>query len=62
MKRHILSSTAILFALFLIASCSGELTEQEIIEKAAKIHDQVLTIDTHNDTPMRFRSDYRGKS
>ncbi len=54
MKRTFLSQVLISLVFFLFAGCSGELTDQEIIQKAAKIHDQVLTIDTHNDTPMRF--------
>ncbi len=58
MKNSILSVSTMLFAFLFFAGCASELTEQQIIEKAAKIHDQVLTIDTHNDTPMRFGSDY----
>ncbi len=28
----------------------------DLLKKSRQIHDKVLTIDTHNDTPMRFRS------
>ena len=41
----------------LLVSC--KLNEENLAEKAAGIHDQVLTVDTHCDTPMRLlRSDY----
>lgn len=41
----------------LLVSC--KLNEENLTEKAARIHDQVLTVDTHCDTPMRLlRSDY----
>ena len=58
MKKINLSTAIAVLSLLIFSACSGELNEEEILEKAAKIHDQVLTIDTHNDTPMRFRSDY----
>ena len=35
-------------------ACSGQLSDEELANKARKIHQSVLTIDTHNDTPMRF--------
>ena len=38
-------------------SCDQNLSEEQLIEKANKIHSSVLTIDTHNDTPFRFRDD-----
>jgi len=41
----------------LLVSC--KLNEENLTEKAARVHDQVLTVDTHCDTPMRLlRSDY----
>lgn len=59
MKINHLSIVIFLFATGLFSGCSGELTEEQIIEKAAKIHEAVLTIDTHNDTPMKFnRTEY----
>ena len=40
-----------------VASCGTE--EEKLIEKANKIHEAVLTVDTHVDTPMRLvRSDF----
>jgi len=42
---------------FLMNNCKT--TENRLAKKAEKIHDQVLTVDTHCDTPMRFlRSDF----
>jgi len=29
-------------------------SEEELIEKALEIHDRVLTVDTHADTPLRM--------
>ena len=41
----------------LLVSC--KLNKENLTEKAAGIHNQVLTVDTHCDTPMRLlRSDY----
>lgn len=40
-----------------IISCnngSKKLTEAELVEHATKLHKEMITIDTHNDTPMRF--------
>ena len=31
-------------------------TDQSILEKAKKIHEEILTVDTHTDTPMMLRS------
>lgn len=47
----------IVFGLFapIIFSCtSGPMTEEQIEKKAHKIHDGVLTVDTHTDTPSLF--------
>jgi len=41
----------------LLVSC--KLNEENLAGKAARIHDQILTVDTHCDTPLRLlRSDY----
>lgn len=39
---------------FLIFSAQKPLSDQELQEKAAKLHQSVFTIDTHCDTPMRL--------
>ncbi len=46
-------SGLILGAFILFSSC--ELQENRLIKKAARIHDQVLTLDSHLDTPLMFR-------
>lgn len=41
----------------IIASCNSEnkkFTESELLEHAINLHKEMVTIDTHNDTPMRF--------
>lgn len=42
------------FLVISLFSCNGQLSEEEIIAKAAKIHDKVFTVDTHCDTPMKL--------
>jgi membrane dipeptidase len=49
-------------SIFLLISCGSESempkvateTEDQLIERALKIHDRVLTLDTHADTPIRM--------
>jgi len=50
----------LILAVWSLASCSTQTGgEAEIVQKASDIHDRVLTIDTHCDTPMMIlRSDY----
>jgi membrane dipeptidase len=43
----------IAFSLFQ-AVCRPELTEEKLTAKARAIHDRVLTVDTHCDTPSRL--------
>ncbi|RPH32011.1 MAG: membrane dipeptidase [Bacteroidales bacterium] len=55
MKKFGFILTLISFGL--IISCnngSKKLTEAELIDHAATLHKEMITIDTHNDTPMRF--------
>ena len=59
MKNMILMYIMIVIYLALVVNCSRVLTEEKLAEKAAKIHDKVLTVDTHVDTPMRLvRSEF----
>ncbi len=47
----------ILISLGFIISCNSgnkKLTDAELIEHASALHKDMITIDTHNDTPMRF--------
>lgn len=45
---------AILFSFCLVyfMGCSGQLSDEELAKKATEIHEKVLTIDTHVDTPF----------
>lgn len=48
----------LMFSAFVVffTACNSTLSEEELIKKAHQIHQSVLTIDTHNDTPFRFRN------
>ena len=58
---------AFLFVLGLFVSCTSgnkKLTESELLEHAIQLHKEMVTIDTHNDTPMeflRFGFDFSGE-
>ena len=53
--RKDFSSAAALAFLSLLLSVSSSFAENESLQaKAARIHNEVLTIDTHVDTPMRL--------
>ena len=41
-----------LLPVLLLVSCNNQLSEEEMIAKAKEIHANVLTIDSHTDTPM----------
>ena len=48
---------AILFSLGVVISCKNgnkKLTDAQLAEQAVKLHSEMISIDTHNDTPMRF--------
>lgn len=49
-----ITSVSILVIGLMFSSCNQTLTDEEMTEKALEIHHSVLTIDTHNDTPMSF--------
>jgi len=53
--EKILSLMMVVFTLgFWISSCKSSENEKELESKAKKIHERVLTVDTHCDTPMRM--------
>ncbi|MFP4489276.1 MAG: dipeptidase [Bacteroidales bacterium] len=55
MKRHI--SLLLVLLVFAFTSCGDE--EAKLVKKADKLHDRILTVDSHCDTPMRMmRSDF----
>jgi len=41
-----------LLPLIILFSCNQQITEDDVIAKAKEIHNKVLTIDSHTDTPM----------
>lgn len=49
----------VLLPIFLFSGFAFQLNQDELAQKAAEIHEKVLTVDTHVDTPMRLvRSDF----
>lgn len=55
MKKFLLFSSLFCFVLFFSCKTDNKkLTESELAEHAAKLHSEMISIDTHNDTPMRF--------
>ncbi len=55
MKKHF--SIILFVCIALLFSCKSEnkkLSEAELADHAAKLHSEMISIDTHNDTPMRF--------
>lgn len=55
MKKHF--SIILLVCIALLFSCKNQnkkLSEAELADHAAKLHSEMISIDTHNDTPMRF--------
>lgn len=56
MKTHLVKLLVVIFAAIIVCFCSKNISPEE---RAAKIHQKVLTIDTHTDTPLRlFRDDF----
>lgn len=41
-----------LLPLSLLVSCNNQISEEDVVAEAKRIHDKVLTIDSHTDTPM----------
>jgi len=39
---------------FLSFSCSSQVDEEDLLARAKDIHEKVLTVDTHADTPSRL--------
>jgi len=63
MLKSIQSVLAFYISLFFISSCSSptgtaeettQETEEQLIQRALQIHNRVLTVDTHADTPLRM--------
>jgi membrane dipeptidase len=54
MPQKIVSQLIILFALFTISSCTNNSRKEISRDEAVRIHQSLLTIDSHTDTPLRF--------
>ena len=59
MRITTLIRSIIIFSLsiFILTSCSEKTDKEALIEQAAKIHSNALTIDTHLDTPIHLQRD-----
>lgn len=49
--------TGAVAASFILIACSGQMSEDEIIATARAIHENVITIDTHDDIPSNFATE-----
>lgn len=52
-----MNSLIVIFSLLFLGF--GELTPEQLLKKAEKIHSRITSVDTHNDTPMAFLSKKR---
>ncbi|UCG89413.1 MAG: dipeptidase [Gemmatimonadota bacterium] len=52
--RGLLRFLGLTLPVLLLASCAGEITEEEAIAHATELHRSVITIDTHDDIPPNF--------
>jgi membrane dipeptidase len=53
-NNKIACGAILLFFVFVMISCSSEETEADFAARVSKLHDKVLTVDTHADTPSRL--------
>jgi membrane dipeptidase len=53
-RRHFPAGLAILALFFSVFSCSSRMDEENLLALAKEIHEKVLTVDTHADTPSRL--------
>lgn len=54
MSRRIILPVSILFTLFTISACTNNSGKKISRDEAIKIHQSLLTIDSHTDTPLRL--------
>ena len=52
-NRNRIVVSCVIFLAFIMPACNL-INKESIEEKAARIHDNVLTVDSHVDTPMRL--------
>lgn len=55
-KRSLIKGTGFLAIILLLFSCSPQVEEGDSLSTAREIHEKVLTVDTHADTPSRLLS------
>lgn len=54
MKQLIRYSGTFAVAAAVLACGGGEMTEEEIVQRASEIHERVVSVDTHDDIPFNF--------
>ena len=54
MSQKVVLQVTILFVLFTISACKGNSRKEISRDEAVGIHQSLLTIDSHTDTPLRF--------
>jgi membrane dipeptidase len=54
MSQKVVLQVIILFVLFTISACNNNSRKEISREEAIGIHQSLLTIDSHTDTPLRF--------
>jgi membrane dipeptidase len=52
--RHFVTGLVLLAFGFSMFSCSSQMDEEDLLVRAKDIHEKVLTVDTHADTPSRL--------
>jgi len=53
-NNKIFCITILLVFGFVMISCSSQQTEADLATRVSELHDKVLTVDTHADTPSRL--------
>jgi membrane dipeptidase len=53
-ERPFITALVLLAFGFLLFSCSSQMDEEDLLAHAKEIHEKVLTVDTHADTPSRL--------
>ena len=52
--KHFVTCLVLLAFGFLLFSCSSQMDEEDLLAHVKEIHEKVLTVDTHADTPSRL--------
>ena len=54
MSQKVILHAVIFFVLFTISACTNKSRKEISRDEAVRIHQSLLTIDSHTDTPLRF--------